>query len=307
MKKSDSTMVEILKEENKTNVEHIIMDINYTVLYCNNDLLDTALQDKTKVDTKKCYEIYGRNKPCTGCKLEDVVKYKKSITWEAVFKNSKGYDVKKEVTLYPTLNSKNEVEKVVSVRLEKKDYNEDNMIEVFSCIADSKEAYAKEHSKNVRNICKALGREMKLTQKEQKKLEIAARLHDIGNIVISDEILGKEEITEEEKAIIKKHPVYSEEILKKIKSFEEIGRIVRSHHERYDGDGYPDRIAGEDIPLESRIITVADAYDAMDSHRVYKSKMTEKEIIREIVTKAGSQFDPRVVRALLSIISKLRS
>jgi len=307
MKKTDGTIVEILNKENQTNVEHIIMDTNYIVLYCNNDLVYTSLQDEIKMDTKKCYEIYNKNKPCIGCKLEDVVKYKKAMTWESVFKDSKGYDVKKEITLYPTLNSKNEVEKVVSVRLEKKDYDEDNIIEVFSCIADSKEAYTKEHSKNVRNICIALGKEMKLTQKEQKNLAIAARLHDIGNIVISDEILGKEEITKEEKVIIKKHPVYSEEILKKIKTFKEIGRIVRSHHERYDGEGYPDRIAGEYIPLESRIITVADAYDAMSSHRVYKSKMSEKEIIREIVAKAGSQFDPRVVRALLSIISKLRS
>ncbi len=307
MAKKTKKITEVVKENAFESAEHIIMDTKYNVLYCNNDIVYKAMHGKIALDNKKCYEIYKNNEPCHDCRLSEVLTEKKSVTWEMNLRNAKGYEVRREVTLYPTFNSKNEVEKIVSVRLEKKEYKEDSIVEVFACIAESKEDYIKEHSKNVHNICKAIGQEMKLEPEQMKNLEIAARLHDIGNIVIDDDILGKKsKLTDKEVRVLRRHPEYSEEILKKFKPFNEVSKIVRHHHERYDGTGYPDRIAGDKIPLESRIIAIANAYEAMTSHRVYKEKKSEKDIIKEIVELAGAQFDPKVVRAMLSIMSKIR-
>jgi putative nucleotidyltransferase with HDIG domain len=134
-----------------------------------------------------------------------------------------------------------------------------------------------------------------------KALEYGALLHDIGKIGIPDAILRKAgELTPEEWAIMKTHPVLGYEILHKIKFLEESSQVVLHHHEKYDGTGYPDGLKGSQIPLSSRIFAVADAFDAMTSRRPYRYPIPFEGVSRELKKISGSQFDPKVVEAFLS-------
>jgi len=143
--------------------------------------------------------------------------------------------------------------------------------------------------------------------KEAEEVITAARLHDIGKIGIRDEVLAKPgKLTDREFAGVMDHPVMGCEIIKKLNSMENIAKIIRHHHERYDGKGYPDGLKGEDIPLGSRIIAVADAFDAMTSIRPYReSPLTIAEAVRELRKNSKTQFDPKVVDAFVSIIEDL--
>lgn len=130
-------------------------------------------------------------------------------------------------------------------------------------------------------------------------------LHDIGKIGISDSLLNKPSpLREEEYELIKEHPIIGEQIVKEIKFLELGVPLIRHHHERYDGKGYPDGLEGEKIPLLARILTVADAFDAMVSTRPYRRALTFGEAKKELEQKAGTQFDPRIVKIFCKILDK---
>ena len=138
-----------------------------------------------------------------------------------------------------------------------------------------------------------------------ERVLIAGLFHDIGKIVFSDEILMKKgPLTEEEFAIIKKHPQDGARILSALTMFRDIVPIVRSHHERMDGKGYPDGLKSEMIPEEARIIAVADSFDAMTSNRSYRKALSIKAAVDELVKGKNTQFDPAAVEAFLSIDSE---
>jgi HD-GYP domain-containing protein (c-di-GMP phosphodiesterase class II) len=129
--------------------------------------------------------------------------------------------------------------------------------------------------------------------------------HDIGKVKIPDSILNKPgRLTDEEFEIIKKHPVIGEQILSSIASLRDVLPVVRHHHERWDGKGYPDRLSGDNIPFEARIVSVADAYDAMVSDRPYRKGMSAEKAIEELEKCAGSQFDPLIVKAFMKVLKK---
>lgn len=131
---------------------------------------------------------------------------------------------------------------------------------------------------------------------------MAASLHDIGKIGIPDAIINKPgKLTDEEYAIIKGHPRIGVDLLSKLASFDNLKGNVLYHHERYDGNGYPEKLGENDIPIGARIIAVADAYDAMTSDRSYRAGMTHSEAAKELVIGSGTQFDPRVISAFLDV------
>jgi len=133
-------------------------------------------------------------------------------------------------------------------------------------------------------------------------LEYASYLHDVGKIKVPDFILRKpEKLNEEEFGIIRMHSIWGEEIVKNFSVFKGIGRIIRNHHERWDGNGYPDGLAGESIPLFSRIITLADSFQAMTSFRPYKRKLSLEEAIEEVKRCKGTQFDPNLSEIFIEI------
>lgn len=162
-----------------------------------------------------------------------------------------------------------------------------------------------EHAKNVGDLSVKIGRVLKLSDSEIDKLRIIGRLHDIGKISVSKDILNKRgTLNRLERKEIERHPEVSYIILSSSNEYSFFAEDVLYHHERYDGKGYPKGLKGEEIPLNSRIVFVADAYDAMINDRPYRKAMKENEAIKIIKEESGKQFDPNVVEAFLNIIEK---
>jgi putative nucleotidyltransferase with HDIG domain len=163
---------------------------------------------------------------------------------------------------------------------------------------EARDLYTRQHSSRVTEIAFTLGRELHCTAEELNILNFAGPLHDIGKIGIRDEILLKPgRLTAEEFEKIKEHPVIGANMLSQLGLWERERQIIRCHHERFDGTGYPDGLGREDIPFLARILSVADAYDAMASDRAYRNRMEESRILKILQQGAGTQFDPRIVSA----------
>ncbi|MBZ4650679.1 HD-GYP domain-containing protein [Thermosipho sp. (in: thermotogales)] len=165
--------------------------------------------------------------------------------------------------------------------------------------------YTQGHSMRVAEFSKKIAEKMKLSHKEISDAYWTGLVHDIGKIAIPTGILNKEgKLTNEEFAIIKKHPVYGYEFLSTSETLKDIATYVFHHHERWDGNGYPTGLKGEMIPIISRIIAVADSWDAMISKRAYRNALPKDYALQEIINNSGKQFDPRVVKAFLEVIEE---
>lgn len=163
-----------------------------------------------------------------------------------------------------------------------------------------------EHTHGVVQLCLAVGEELRLSPSERRDLEFGALLHDVGKLRTPNEIINKPgALTPEEWEIIRRHPVDGQDMLDRIGGvLTHAGLIVRSHHERWDGGGYPDGLRGEEIPRASRIVCACDAFSAMTTDRSYRSALPASEAAAELRRCAGLQFDPRVVDALLAVIER---
>lgn len=170
---------------------------------------------------------------------------------------------------------------------------------------EAKDPYTHQHSNRVTAISISLGKAMHCSIEELDILNFAGRLHDIGKIGIRDEILQKPgTLTKKEFEIIKQHPAIGASIAGQLGLWDREQKIIKHHHERFDGSGYPDGLKKEEIPLLARILSVADAYDAMASDRAYRKRMASSKIVEIIKKEAGSQFDPEVVDAFQYIYKK---
>ena len=170
---------------------------------------------------------------------------------------------------------------------------------------EAKAPYWRYHSQRVADISLTLAKELGLSAAEQKTIELASLLHDVGKIGTPETILNKDAaLTPQQRAVVHSHSTRGANIIGNIKGIEDIVQAVRHHHERFDGTGYPDGLKSEAIPLYSRIIALADAYDAMTSIRPYRQNKPLAEVITEIKKGAGSQFDPVIVDGFLSTLSK---
>ncbi len=162
----------------------------------------------------------------------------------------------------------------------------------------------KKHSDHVGLLSQAIARHMQLSNEEVNRIRVAGFLHDIGKIGIDEAILNKTgKLDASEWEIMKMHPVKSAGILDKTQEYQDISDIVISHHERYDGKGYPGKFQGEDIPLEARIIAVADTYDAITNDRPYRKPLEKNAAIEEMKRSAGTQLDPKIVSALIEMLT----
>jgi putative nucleotidyltransferase with HDIG domain len=166
-----------------------------------------------------------------------------------------------------------------------------------------KDPYTRGHSERVASYALLLAKEIgKLTKEEQKSFYYACLLHDIGKVNIPDQILMKPgKLTNEEFNIIKTHPTVGAEAVKNVEGIKDSISVIRSHHERWDGKGYPDQLKGEEIPLLARVSAIADAFDAMTSSRSYREAMPVEEAYRRIMEGNGSQFDPTLVEAFKKV------
>ena len=176
-------------------------------------------------------------------------------------------------------------------------------IETFTGFIDAKDPYTNGHSKRVAIYTRSIAEAMGYEGEELDRIYYIALLHDCGKIGVPDNILRKPgKLTDEEFEIIKSHTVRGGEILSRFKSLKNVGEGALYHHERYDGSGYPEGRAGEDIPLIARMICVADSFDAMNSNRVYRKKLTREYIIGEIEKNKGRQFDPKIADVMLRLL-----
>jgi putative nucleotidyltransferase with HDIG domain len=167
---------------------------------------------------------------------------------------------------------------------------------------DAKDEYTRHHSTRVTEFSLKIANKMGFSEKELEDLELAALLHDVGKIAVPEDILNKPgRLTDEEFAQIKEHPARGESILKPVVELREIARVVRAHHEQYDGKGYPDGLKGREIPLGARIMSLADTYDSITSDRPYRKAASHRHAVKEIIRCSGTQFDPEVVDHFLEI------
>lgn len=179
------------------------------------------------------------------------------------------------------------------------------IVQTLSGAIDAKDAYTNGHSTRVADYSKEIARRAGFSVAEQNEIYMMGLLHDVGKIGVADAIINKPaKLTNEEYAIIKTHTTMGETILKNITEFPKLLIGARWHHERYDGKGYPDALAGEDIPVEARIISVADAYDAMSSKRSYRDDLSQKVVRGEVERGVGTQFDPRFAEIMLTMIDE---
>jgi diguanylate cyclase (GGDEF)-like protein len=166
-----------------------------------------------------------------------------------------------------------------------------------------RDRYTGEHSESVVELVERVARGLALSSREVEHVKAAAALHDIGKVAIPDDVLNKQgPLDDDEWKVMREHPVIGERILRAIPGMGPVARIVRHEHERFDGTGYPDKIAGDEIPIGARIILACDAYHAMTSDRPYRKAMSHAEAIRELATSAGTQFDPRVTEVLIGCL-----
>ena len=179
-----------------------------------------------------------------------------------------------------------------------------NSVEALVQALEAKDTYTSGHSARVGKLSVIIAEGLEFSEDRLESLKYAAVLHDVGKIGVSENILNKKgKLKDEEWDIIRNHPVMGQTIIKKIKFLFDIGLIVRHHHERYDGAGYPDGIEGDEIPLESRIIAVADTYDAITTDRSYRNGKTHEEAIMELKRVAGTQLDPGLVEVFCRVIT----
>ena len=177
----------------------------------------------------------------------------------------------------------------------------------FAKSIDTRDPYTAFHSRNVAGYAKQIATELKLSAEQTEAVYLAGLIHDIGKIGTPEHILSKESrLTEEEYEIMKQHPEAGYEIIKNISRLQELGitEMVRHHHERVDGKGYPHGLKGDAIPLGARILAAADAFDAMTTNRSYRQKLAVETAADELRRHRGTQFDPAVADALLKVLAR---
>ncbi len=180
-----------------------------------------------------------------------------------------------------------------------------HVVHTLADAIDAKDAYTKGHSGRVAEYSKEIAKRVGYSIERQEEIYMMGLLHDVGKIGVPDAVINKPgKLTDEEFAKIKTHPERGARILQNIEEMPKLATGARWHHERFDGKGYPDGLSGEDIPEEARIIAVADAYDAMTSHRSYRDVIPQNVVRGELVKGSGTQFDPRFAKVMTEIIDE---
>jgi putative nucleotidyltransferase with HDIG domain len=179
------------------------------------------------------------------------------------------------------------------------------MLSMLSRAIEARDPYTQGHSARVTAIAEAIARSLGWSEEQLASLRVGGPLHDIGKLAVSDDVLRKEgRLDEDELAEIREHPRIGAKILLRVSSFRDALPYVLYHHERWDGAGYPSGKAGEEIPVEARVLAIADAFDAMTSDRPYRRALTREQALAEVERCAGTQFDPEIARVFLEVFGE---
>jgi HD-GYP domain-containing protein (c-di-GMP phosphodiesterase class II) len=175
---------------------------------------------------------------------------------------------------------------------------------LLSDVLEADDEYTGFHSRSVVSLSVAVADAMGLSSRQRRNVEFGALLHDVGKIAVPKEIINKAgPLTDDEWLVIKTHTIEGQKMLDRVGGLlSQVGRIVRSSHEKWDGTGYPDGLEGEEIPVESAIVSCCDAFNAMTTDRSYRAAMSLDEAIEELEANAGTQFSPAVVDALMRVL-----
>lgn len=181
-----------------------------------------------------------------------------------------------------------------------------NLLTVMAKILEAKDYYTQFHSENVARYARLLAEKCGFSKDQVEKIGIAGILHDFGKIGVKEGILNKNgHLTEQEFDLVKQHPEIASAILEPIGDLKDIIQDIRHHHESYNGHGYPDGLKGDEIPIGARILSIADSFDAMTSHRTYHEPMSLEASKQELRRCAGTQFDPKLVELFVDVIDEL--
>jgi putative nucleotidyltransferase with HDIG domain len=179
------------------------------------------------------------------------------------------------------------------------------MLSMLSRAIEARDPYTQGHSARVTKLAEAVARRLGWNEERLASLRIGGPLHDIGKLGVSDDVLGKKaRLDEDEFAQIREHPKIGARLLLRVAAFREALPYVLYHHERWDGEGYPSGRAGEEIPVEARVLAIADAFDAMTSDRPYRQALTREQALAEVERCAGTQFDPEIARIFLEVFGR---
>ena len=207
------------------------------------------------------------------------------------------------------IKSIKQMNQIKQINLELKDTNEKleqaylDSIETLRYTIEAKDIYTRGHSDRVAEFSVLIGKKLGLSDEDLHTLHLGGLFHDVGKIGVPDSILQKaDKLTDDEYSQIKQHPNIGVHILSNAEIFNDILPIVEHHHERYDGNGYPGKLAGEDIPYLARIAAVADSFDAMSSRRAYRDSLSLDKIVSEFMRCRGTQFDPKIDDVFIDIL-----
>jgi diguanylate cyclase (GGDEF)-like protein len=235
----------------------------------------------------------------------EIVSQMKKLTYQNVnLTLSFGYDFKNTTSISFRNVQRNAENYLYRAKIISRKTSRTNAVDTIMQTLYEKSAREQAHSIRVSNMCKKVANQLGLSHDRINEIEIAGMLHDIGKIAIEAKILNKPaKLDKREWLEIKRHPVVGYNILNTIDELKMLAQWILAHHERWDGTGYPVGLKGDDIPFESRIIAIVDAYDAMTEDRTYRDPLSKKDALHEIYKNAGTQFDPKLVDVFIQMIA----
>lgn len=286
----------------------------FEILLFNDHLLQLLGKTQQEVVGRKCYDVFGQRELCSNCPAQQAISSRQLTVTEDLPRMIQQTVVYMSQTATPIFRDNGALRYVVVTAVDTTDrqvlkqQNKTMFLETVTALShliDSRDPLTKTHSDRVRELALMIGREMRLTEDMLEELAISALLHDIGKIGIPEHILHKKgRLLPEEFYIIQRHTEIGYDALKYITSLEHIARYVLYHHEAFDGSGYPHQLAGAEIPLVSRILAVADVYEALTAERVYRPALSREEALVILLQGAGTKFDPQVLAAFFHCIEQ---
>ncbi len=313
-------MIDILKSKNEliklfidnTPIAYVILDNQYRIHYINESFAKLRNLDINEVYGDKCYNLSNGGKRCDKCAVAKSLENgepsfisRKDFLPNGTIRYIDDYAIPLQLdengnVLYVLEIMIDRTKEMLALEQRNKDYDE--ILNILSILLEAKDSYTASHSNNVRKISLNLARALNLTPEEIFEVSVAASLHDIGKVRIPDSIINKTgKLTDDEYNIIKSHPVESYNMLEGLESFGNIKDIARHHHERCDGYGYPDRLSENAISIGSKIVAVADTYDAITTTRSYRNAQTHEFALKEISNVMGTQLDKTVATAFINM------
>jgi PAS domain S-box-containing protein len=300
-------------------VPGVVMSLekDFTIIDVNEVLSQVAGLPPPALIGKKCYDVLADGKVCCDCRVQQVLNtgnpdYGTQIKYDKDGKRRYG-----KQAVIPVKDRAGNVEYVYEIvtdithEISLEQENLENLMDIVTAMAhliESRDPSTGTHCSNVQRISLSIGKTMGLNDVELKDLSIAAIIHDIGKIGIPESILNKpERLTEAEFSIIQRHPQIGYDSIKHVKRLQNVSEAIRDHHEHYNGKGYPNGKKKEELSTISKILAVADVFEALTSDRVYRGAMSVEQAISIIQAGKEQQFDSIVVDALMQVLSEQKS